>query len=233
MQKLSKNNFANVIAGIGLALVLTGVVVWIVIDSGELGNNVVIVESHHSLQVHVVGEVELPGLYSLPVGSRISDAIDAAGGFTDMAAPDSVNLARRLVDGELLTIAALAPPVGDNVSASASSEQEEHAPGSSPPSNPTPASASATITPVATAQPAPNEPQNPPEETGDALVDLNTANAEELTILTGIGPKTAETIVEWRQSYGWITTVDELEAVKGIGPKTIDNIRSQIVPHQR
>jgi len=54
--------------------------------------------------VHVVGEVALPGLYQLPVGSRASDAIDRAGGLSSEAAQESINLARILSDGEQLTV---------------------------------------------------------------------------------------------------------------------------------
>ena len=56
------------------------------------------------IYVHVVGEVALPGLYQLPVGSRASDAIDLAGGLSSEAAQESINLARILSDGEQLTV---------------------------------------------------------------------------------------------------------------------------------
>ncbi|KAF0207414.1 MAG: helix-hairpin-helix domain-containing protein [Actinomycetota bacterium] len=50
--------------------------------------------------VHVVGAVQTPGLYTLPGGSRVGDALTAAGGVTPEAAGESVNLARVLADGE-------------------------------------------------------------------------------------------------------------------------------------
>lgn len=58
-----------------------------------------------SIFVHVVGEVNEPGLYELELGSRVSDAIDVAGGFTPEAVQSSVNLARNLSDGEQVIIA--------------------------------------------------------------------------------------------------------------------------------
>ncbi|MEI6362531.1 MAG: helix-hairpin-helix domain-containing protein [Actinomycetes bacterium] len=54
--------------------------------------------------VHVVGQVRHPGLVTLPVGSRVNDAITAAGGVTRPRAGDSVNLARVLVDGEQVVV---------------------------------------------------------------------------------------------------------------------------------
>ena len=54
--------------------------------------------------VHVVGEVEQPGVYQLPSNSRLFDAIFAAGGFTIKADQGSVNLARQIADGEQIVV---------------------------------------------------------------------------------------------------------------------------------
>jgi competence protein ComEA len=56
------------------------------------------------LYVHVSGAVRAPGLYVLPAGSRVVDAVAAAGGFADDADRDAVNLARTLDDGEQLPV---------------------------------------------------------------------------------------------------------------------------------
>lgn len=56
------------------------------------------------LLVHVIGQVGQPGVYELEAGSRVSDAIEAAGGATEAAVLSSVNLARRLADGEQLAV---------------------------------------------------------------------------------------------------------------------------------
>jgi competence protein ComEA len=57
------------------------------------------------------------------------------------------------------------------------------------------------------------------------LVNVNTADAEELDELPQVGPSTAEAIITHRETNGPFRSVDELEAVKGIGPKTIEEIR--------
>lgn len=64
------------------------------------------------LYVHVAGEVVSPGLYLLDQGARVADALAAAGGFTEGADRASVNLARKLVDGEQILVPAVgaAPP---------------------------------------------------------------------------------------------------------------------------
>ena len=56
------------------------------------------------VMVHVAGAVKEPGLYELPAGSRVADAVEAAGGVTKKSAADTVNLARELVDGEQITV---------------------------------------------------------------------------------------------------------------------------------
>ncbi|MBT2518908.1 ComEA family DNA-binding protein [Streptomyces sp. ISL-90] len=75
------------------------------------------------LLVHVLGAVAKPGLVELAAGSRVVDAVAAAGGFTVEADPAGVNLARPVVDGEQLVVLAIgeAPPPGPVAGASAGS----------------------------------------------------------------------------------------------------------------
>ncbi len=56
------------------------------------------------IEVHVVGGVVHPGIYNLPQGSRVQDAIDAAGGLLSDADPSTINLAAKLEDGQQLQI---------------------------------------------------------------------------------------------------------------------------------
>lgn len=60
------------------------------------------------LQVHVLGEVASPGVYTLPQGARVSDALAAAGGLTAQAEPHLLNLAKPLFDGEQIILPAKA-----------------------------------------------------------------------------------------------------------------------------
>ena len=64
--------------------------------------------------VHVSGEVSRQGLYELPLGSRVADAVRLAGGFTSSAQQESVNLARILTDGEQIIVGSLSPNAEDS-----------------------------------------------------------------------------------------------------------------------
>lgn len=146
--------------------------------------------------VHVVGAVRRPGLVQLPAGSRVADAVRAAGGATSAARVASVNLARLLVDGEQLVVQRRDGPliVG--------------APGASAPGAGTGAGGAA----------AGSAPASSP-------VDLNSATIEALDGLPGIGPVLAQRILDWRSAHGRFTTVDELGEVSGIGEATLSDIR--------
>lgn len=67
-----------------------------------------------------------------------------------------------------------------------------------------------------------------PQENTDGLININTASAELLTELNGIGEVKATAIVEYRRAHGGFTSVDELINVKGIGEKTLEKIRSSV-----
>jgi competence protein ComEA len=141
------------------------------------------------LVVDVAGAVRLPGLYRLPQGSRIADAVAKAGGTTGKAAVESVNLAAPLADGEQVVVPIRTPGGGAVGPASGSS-------------------------PSATSGP----------------VSLSTATAEQLDTLPGIGPVTAQKIVDYRTQHGAFHSVDELDAISGIGPAKLDQLRGLVVP---
>lgn len=59
-------------------------------------------------------------------------------------------------------------------------------------------------------------------------VNLNTATSEQLQEVPGIGPATAEKILQARKSYGAFKSVDDLQAIKGIGPKRLEKMRKYL-----
>lgn len=69
--------------------------------------------AEEELVVHVAGEVAAPGLYRLPAGARVADALGEAGGPLAEAVLDALNLARPLSDGEQLLVPGPPPPAGD------------------------------------------------------------------------------------------------------------------------
>ena len=63
-----------------------------------------------------------------------------------------------------------------------------------------------------------------------APLDLNTASAEQLDALPGVGPATAQKIIDYRQAHGPFRSVDELQAVPGIGPSKLAQLKGLVIP---
>lgn len=148
------------------------------------------------LQVHVIGAVLRPGVYVFAEGSRVQDAITAAGGLTSDADLSVLNLAAKLEDGQQL-----------DVPTRAGGEAGAPAP-----------------TPGFRVLPSGTETSTPNAD----LININTASAEELASLPGIGPTTAQRIVDYRTENGPFARIEDLMNVAGIGPATFDNLRSLI-----
>ena len=142
--------------------------------------------------VHVAGAVARPGVYELDAGSRVADAVDAAGGPVADADAGALNLAAPLADG----VRVLVPLVG-----------EEVAPGGLVVGAPPPGAGDGT------GDEGGASPTGPP-----GPVDVNRAGAAELESLPGVGPATAAAIVAERDAGGPFATVADLERVRGIGP---------------
>lgn len=172
-----------------------------------------------NLYIHIVGAVAKPGLFRLPPGSRVNDALAAAGGAKPTAALDQINLAERLVDGSQIRI----PSKTDLASAA-----EERSTTSSP-------VVSGSMAPLGV---EPNSYLMPPETTKRSAlspngkeataVNVNTASVTELEALPGIGPAIAQRIADYRQLNGGFKSVDELLAVNGIGPKKLEAMRALV-----
>ena len=142
------------------------------------------------LVIDVAGAVRRPGLYRLRSGSRIDDAIAAAGGPTAKAQLDTVNLAAPIADGEQVVVP------GRGAVGAAAAVASPPAAGSSP----------------------------------TAPLDLNTATLEQLEALPGIGPVTAQKILDYRQAHGAFHSVTELQGVPGIGPAHMSQLKGLVIP---
>ena len=153
--------------------------------------------------VDVSGAVNLSGLFALPAGSRIADALEAAGGLTEEAEIKYINRAYALSDGERIyvptkaeVLAGTAPPTAGQVAAA----------GSATAGTPTGAQNSAAA----------------------VLVNINTAGSEELQKLSGVGPVTARKIIDYREKRGVFKRIEDLMNVSGIGSKTFARLRDYI-----
>jgi competence protein ComEA len=134
-----------------------------------------------SVVVDVGGRVRRPGLVTLPLGSRVADALRAAGGALRQRDLVSLNLAAKVTDGELLLVGV--PGAGTGAGAGGG--------GSAGTSGP---------------------------------VNLNTATADELDALPGIGPVLAQHILDFRSAHGGFRSVDQLRDVSGIGDSTFADL---------
>ncbi len=151
-----------------------------------------------TLVVHVAGCVAAPGVYELEEGSRVVDAVEAAGGLTAEADVTSVNLAEPVGDGCKVTIPSLSLATEGEVSADAASVVSY---------------ASATGSTV---------------DGAAGLVNLNYANATELCTLPGVGESTAAEIVRDREANGPFASIEDLMRVSGIGEKKFDRLKDMV-----
>ena len=133
--------------------------------------------------VHVAGAVRQAGVYRLPAGSRVTDAVRRAGGFAGEANRDAINLAARVSDGQQVVVA------GPGTAAAGSAAGTQRGP-----------------------------------------ISLGTATVEQLDQIEGIGPVTAQKIIEFRDQHGGLSSIDQLDEVNGIGPSTMRSLRSALQP---
>jgi competence protein ComEA len=134
--------------------------------------------------VDVSGAVRRPGVYRLPVGARVIDALKRAGGVSRGAAVEAINRAARLADGQQVVV----PEAGPGGAAPAAAASE------------------------------------------DGPISLGSATADQLDTIDGIGPVTAQKIVEFRDEHGGLSSVDQLDRVSGIGPATMESLRARLQP---
>ncbi len=152
--------------------------------------------------VYVHGAVQQPGVYSLKSDSRLVDALDAAGGPTEDADLDSVNLAQRVKDEGSYYV----PAVGERVNIPAIPSPESSGGGEN----------------------------NSADESGNGgLINLNTASAQELEHLPGIGPVKARAIVDYRNANVPFASVSDIVKVPGIGDGIYQELKDMATVEDR
>lgn len=154
-------------------------------DSGDEGAEFELSGEAGDVVVDVTGAVQSPGVYRLPAGSRVTDAVQRAGGAAPKAQLEAVNLAARLADGQQVVVPERGPG-GGATTAGAVSE--------------------------------------------DGPISLGTASVEQLDTIDGIGPVTAEDIVQFRDEHGGLASVEQLNQISGIGPATMEALRARLQP---
>ncbi len=147
------------------------------------------------ITIHAAGQVSAPGVYSVPAGARVADVITAAGGLAPDADVDTLNLAAKVADGSRIYV----PRKGEQVPAAGSASAGAGGDGSGAAGG--------------------------SSGGGGGPVDLNSATAEQLDTLPGVGPATASAILTYRTRHGRFKSVTELLEVPGIGPAKLEALR--------
>lgn len=145
-------------------------------------------ETQQIVTIHIVGEVVYPGLYEVPNGSRMIEAINASGGFTEEADVDQLNLAEPIIDGSQIWV----PKVGDNFAGPLVKSPDVNV------------------------------------SAAESKVNLNRSSANDLERLPGVGPSTAQAIVDYREKNGSFVSIEQLVEVKGIGESKLESIREYV-----
>lgn len=133
------------------------------------------------LYVYVCGAVSEEGVYKLNAGDRVVDAIQLAGGFSEDACTNAINLSEKLSDEQRIYI-----PTIDEMQQVLEIKED------------------------------------------DGCVNINTADEEKLTELTGIGQTRAKAIIEYRESHGGFNEIEEIMNVSGIGQASFEKIKDSI-----
>lgn len=202
---LSKRNFIIILTAVAIIVFGLGVVYGQYIAKNS--DNDIFKESLESgtensgIVIDLRGAVQNPGVYNLPVGTRIGELIEQAGLLED-ADTSAINLARMLKDGEIISV----PYQGENIAvAGMDSDSADDDSGIS--------SNSGTS-----------------DDTTNTMgkININTASLEELDTLPGIGPAKASSIINYRLENGYFTSIDEIMNVSGIGETTYEKLKDLI-----
>ena len=146
--------------------------------------------------------MKIHGIVKLNDGDRVYEAIEKAGGSLEDADLSKINLAYALSDGQKIYI----PKEGEIVN-----EQN-------------------TVTEYISSDFGNNAliEDNNTVETGGGKVNINTANQTELETLPGIGPSTAQKIIDYRSKIGKFDSIEDIQNVNGIGDAKFENIKDNI-----
>ena len=165
-------------------------------------------EETKTLVVHICGAVSAPGVYELPAGSRIIDAVEAGGGFLPEAEEACCNLAEEIVDGCQIYIMTKSESCADGQTEKKAGIQ------TSPDSD------------MQTTDRNVRSNSAPALENG--LVNLNTADIAALTTLPGIGESRAKAIISYREQHGAFAQIEGIMKISGIKHAAFSKIKDKI-----
>ena len=165
-------------------------------------------EIKEKIVVHITGAVQNNGIVKVDEDSRINDVVEAAGGLTEDADLDRVNLAYKVEDGQKIYIPRK-EEAKENIEENIENEEMNNNEIISD------ASGEGVI-------------ENENTENYTTLVNINTADIEKLKELPGIGESTATKIIEYRKQNGKFKTIEDIKNVSGIGDAKFNSIKDFI-----
>lgn len=179
--------------------------------------------SDSGIMVYVCGAVNNSGVYELSDGSRIADAVEAAGGFSEEADTEYLNLAMVVSDGMKIQV----PTVDETRQLKDSDGQD--------PSSGTQAGGEQSDTFVVNSEgeavdtnKAASSDSGSCSDNSNGLVNINTATVEELCSLSGIGESRANAIITYREQNGPFQCIEDIMKVSGIKDKVFEQIKDRI-----
>lgn len=165
-------------------------------------------EEAKTLVVHICGAVSAPGVYELPAGSRIIDAVEAGGGFLPEADEACCNLAEEIVDGCQIYIMTKSESCADGQTEKKAGIQ------TSPDSD--------------MQMTDRNVRSNSTTALDNGLVNLNTADVAALMTLPGIGESRAKAIISYREQHGAFAKIEDIMKISGIKQAAFSKIKDKI-----
>ena len=170
-------------------------------------------EETNKIVVHVSGAVNQEGIIELQENSRISDAINIAGGLKENADTKHINLAFKLEDGMKIYIPTIEETKEQNTQIQNQNRIDE-------------TSKYVTSSSGVVQEEQTNGQQS--EQKKNEKININTATQTELETLPGIGPATSLKIINYREENGKFETIEEIKEVSGIGDAKYENIKDLI-----
>ena len=170
-------------------------------------------EETNKIVVHISGAVNQEGIVELQENSRISDAINVAGGLKENADTKHINLAFKLEDGMKIYIPTIEETKEQNTQIQNQNRIDE-------------TSKYVTSSSGVVQEEQTNAQQS--EQKKNEKININTATQTELETLPGIGPATSLKIINYREENGKFETIEEIKEVSGIGDAKYENIKDLI-----
>lgn len=162
------------------------------------------------IKVDIKGSVVSPDVYEVDINSRIIDIINIAGGLTESADTDSINLSKKVKDEDVIIIYSQEEMENNKKSYE---EKIEYCKNDNN---------------VACATDVVTFEEESMESDNNGVININTANVEDFMKLSGIGEAKAKKIIEYRDSIGSFNSIEDIMNVSGIGDNIFDKIKDYI-----